>query len=284
MASARERDVAECFAKRYEAVQPEVAGDIEIEVLGGDLGANGYTTITQADRLAQEVALGPGARLLDLGAGRGWPGLYLAATTGCQVVLVDVPLAGLEAAMQRAEREGLSRRAVAVVASARSLPFSPTSFDSIVHTDVMCCVRPKVTILRACLRLLRPGGRTAFYTIQSARGLSDSKRRRASRDGPTFVVSTRSNYEMLEAAGFTDVREADCTEEFATVQRKWIEQRDRHHAEMAAALGEAAFEERQSGGRAQLRAIEDGILLRSLLTARRPGEARSVDAAGQSAR
>jgi hypothetical protein len=89
---------------------------------------------------------------------------------------------------------------------------------------------------------------------------------------------------MLEAAGFTDVREADCTEEFATVQRKWIEQRDRYHAEMAAALGEAAFEERQSGGRAQLRAIEDGILLRSLLTARRPGEARSVDAAGQSAR
>ena len=55
-------------------------------------GANGYTTAAQANLLAQRLDLGPGKRLLDVGSGRGWPGLYLAASTGCTVVLTDLLL------------------------------------------------------------------------------------------------------------------------------------------------------------------------------------------------
>lgn len=267
-----ERDVAECFAERYEEERPAAAGVIEHAVLGGDWGANGYTTGAQADLLAQEVALGPGVRLLDVGAGRGWPGIYLAVTSACEVVLVDVPIAALESGLRRARREQPSPRVAAVVASARHLPFVRGTFDAIVHTDVMCCVRPKVTVLRECFRLLRPGGRSAFYTIHIASLLNDSQRRRASKVGPAFVSSSRPYREMLEALGFTDVREVDCTEAFAKVARAWIEQCDLHHAELGAAIGESALEERQADERAQLRAIEDGLLLRSLFTARRPGE------------
>jgi cyclopropane fatty-acyl-phospholipid synthase-like methyltransferase len=109
-----------------------------LAVIGGDWGANGYTTVAQADLLARELGLRPGVRLLDLGAGRGWPGLHLAATTGCQVVLADVPIEGLLAAAARARREKLAARAAPVAASARGLPFSPAAFDAIVHTDVLC--------------------------------------------------------------------------------------------------------------------------------------------------
>jgi hypothetical protein len=44
--------------------------------------------------LARELHLSAADRLLDLGSGRGWPGLYLAARTGCAVVLTDLPLEG----------------------------------------------------------------------------------------------------------------------------------------------------------------------------------------------
>jgi hypothetical protein len=69
------------FQERYSNRPSPVARQIEQRVIGGDWGANGYTTMTQADTLAHELHLSAGDRLLDLGTGRGWPGLYLAART-----------------------------------------------------------------------------------------------------------------------------------------------------------------------------------------------------------
>jgi hypothetical protein len=125
-------------------------------------------------------------------------------------------------------------------------------------------------VLRACQRILRPGGRTAFYTIRPAAGLTAAQRRRASRDGPIAVATTRPHRDLLEAAGYTQVIETDSTAEFASVTRAWIQHTDANHDDLAALLGEVRVEERQADHRAQLRAIEDGILARSLFTARRP--------------
>ena len=106
-----EHETRERFAGRYRVAPAEVFRRIELAVIGGDWGANGYTTMAQADTLARELGLRPGVRLLDLGAGRGWPGLYLAAGTGCQVVLADVPIEGLRS-MRYSHR--LFRRALLV--------------------------------------------------------------------------------------------------------------------------------------------------------------------------
>jgi hypothetical protein len=62
----------------------------------------------------------------------------LAATTGCRVVLADVPIEGLLTGVARARRERLADRAVAVASSARHLPFRSAAFDAVVHTDVLC--------------------------------------------------------------------------------------------------------------------------------------------------
>jgi methylase of polypeptide subunit release factors len=133
-----ERDTRQLFAARYGEDRTGVVGQIEQAVIGGDWGANGYTTMRQADHLGAALRLGPGVRLLDLGAGRGWPGLYLAVRTDCQVVLTDVPFEGLRLAMARADTEKATERAVAVVSSARALPFRAGTFDAVVHTDVLC--------------------------------------------------------------------------------------------------------------------------------------------------
>jgi len=126
------------FQERYRNTPSPAACQIEQRVIGGDWGANGFTTMAQADTLAHELHLSAGDRLLDLGTGRGWLGLYLAARTGCRVVLTDLPLEGLRVAANRAAAEGLAARIGVVAAAASGLPFRASSFDAVIHTDVLC--------------------------------------------------------------------------------------------------------------------------------------------------
>ena len=132
-----EREKKALFAERYAIGQPEVLGTIERAVIGTDWGANGYTTVQQADEIAERLELDASKRLLDVGTGQGWPGLYLAKKTGCEVVVTDLPIEGLRTAVDRANREK-TQTLGAVVCSARRLPFGDRSFDALCHTDVLC--------------------------------------------------------------------------------------------------------------------------------------------------
>ena len=125
-------------------------------------------------------------------------------------------------------------------------------------------------MLRASRLLLRPGGRTAFFTIHPAPGLTPRQRHRAHRDGPVAVASHLSGRQLLERAGFVEIEETDYTDEFATVAGAWIEQCDRHRDALAEVLGSDELEQRQNERRVQLRAVQDGLLRRSLLVAARP--------------
>jgi SAM-dependent methyltransferase len=137
MGSKDERAARQEFRDRYAIGRADVLDAIERHVIGEAWGANGFTTRDQADDLAARLGLSPDSHLLDLGAGRGWPGLYLAKRSGCEVVLTDLPAEGLALARSRAEQERL-RLVGVVVSSARDLPFRPECFDAIVHTDVLC--------------------------------------------------------------------------------------------------------------------------------------------------
>lgn len=138
MVTRAEREAGERFAQRYRESRVEAVHAIERAVIGGDWGANGYTTVAQAERLGSLLELGPGVVVLDVGAGRGWPGLYLAATTGCSVVSADVPIDGLRLARARAAAAGVANRTWTVNASARTLPFRAAGVDAVIHTDVLC--------------------------------------------------------------------------------------------------------------------------------------------------
>lgn len=126
------------FQEGYAVPPSDLRASIELEAIGASWGANGYTTVDQADELGRRLNLGPGRVLLDVGTGRGWPGLYLAAHTGCSLVGTDLPVEALDIALRRARAEGIDDRVSFVVASANDLPFRRSSFDAVVHTDVLC--------------------------------------------------------------------------------------------------------------------------------------------------
>ena len=133
----RNKDTISRIHERYSQPVTDAALAVELEVIGANVGANGYTTVKQADELLGALQLRPGTRLLDVGAGRGWPGIYLAEKSGCDVVLADIPAPALAAALKRADRAAMSGHAWPVRANAQHSPFRGRSFDAVVHTDTL---------------------------------------------------------------------------------------------------------------------------------------------------
>jgi hypothetical protein len=84
------------------------------------------------------------------------------------------------------------------------------------------------------------------------------------------VASPISSAELLTRAGFVEIEELDCTSEFATTARAWIEQSDRHYDALCELVGADEVDQRQTERRLLLRAVEDGLLRRALLVATRP--------------
>ena len=84
------------------------------------------------------------------------------------------------------------------------------------------------------------------------------------------MASIDTPVELLRRAGFIDVTEIDGTEEFRAVANEWIDQWDEHRDALTAVYGEPEFDSRQHDRRLQLRAVEDGLLRRSLFLGSRP--------------
>jgi tRNA1(Val) A37 N6-methylase TrmN6 len=122
--SAAERAQNARYEARHAIAREPIMLGIERCVCGYDYGADSRTTQSEADRLARHLELDETKRLIDLGAGAGWPGLHLAKRCACATVLADLPLAGIRIATDRIHTDGMQDRVVAVEADAAKPPFA----------------------------------------------------------------------------------------------------------------------------------------------------------------
>ncbi len=124
------------FSDKFRHVAHPAMVRAERAVIGADYGALSYTTVALADELARCLDLRPGSTLLDIGSGSGWPGNYLAASTGCSAILTDPTFEGMAVAAERSRRDRLDT--AAVVAAGTSLPFRENRFDGATSSDAFC--------------------------------------------------------------------------------------------------------------------------------------------------
>jgi SAM-dependent methyltransferase len=255
------QDCCQLFAESFEISMLPAMRSVEREVLGCDYGATSWTTRGQARKLANALALGPGVRLLDIGAGTGWPGLFLASERGCDVTLLDLPASALAVARQRAQADGVERQVRAIAGSGDALPLAENSFDVISHSDVLCCLPEKEAVLAECRRVATPGARMFFYVIEVTPGLSDQAKARAVEAGPPFVDAPGDYPQLLARSGWKVMVRDDVTAEYRDSLAKLVRAFDADR-ELGAALGEDYLLESRVQRMAQIAAIDDGLLLR----------------------
>ncbi len=124
------------FNRRYQLLTDPVLLRAEAHAVGGNYGASSYTTSAEARLMSQALDLDPSKVLLELGAGSGWPGLYMAGISGCTVVQTDMAVEGLKVAKSRISSDELGGHVVAT--GAERLPFSSHVFDAVTSSDVFC--------------------------------------------------------------------------------------------------------------------------------------------------
>jgi predicted RNA methylase len=107
-----DRDWAEVFTREFEQPESAVQARVWAEVLGDEypveLAPYSYTTRSELDLIADAVAVSGEDVLVDIGCGRGGPGLWVTARTGARYIGVDIAESALEAVRQRAGRLGLT--------------------------------------------------------------------------------------------------------------------------------------------------------------------------------
>ena len=154
--------------------------DLERSVCGCAYGSHSLDNAPGSGPHRRVARTRPAAKLLDVGAGTGWPGLFLAQLTGCDVVVVDLPLGGLRLALERAAAEACPSDAKSSQRTVLHCPSRTTSFDALSHSDVLCCTPDKLGVLRSCRRIARDGARMVVHGHR-ARTLI-GRRRAADRD------------------------------------------------------------------------------------------------------
>lgn len=113
--------------------------------------------------LARRVGITSGDRVLDAGSGLGGPSRFLAETFACRVVGVDLAPAYVAIARLLAEKAGLGDKVAYEVGSITALPYADASFDLVWTQHVVMNIPERDSLYREIRRVLKRGGRFAFY-------------------------------------------------------------------------------------------------------------------------
>lgn len=124
----------------------------------------GFVTLSDLSRFAREVGVGPGKVLLDLGCGRGGPGLWVARERKCRLLGLDIVDEAVQQAAARSADFGLIGQAEFKQGSFTDTGLAAASADAAMSVDALWMVHNKVAALKEVSRVLKPGSRFVFTT------------------------------------------------------------------------------------------------------------------------
>ncbi len=262
--SREEQELSEHFADEYRRAQTPVMLDLERAVCGCDYGGTSWTTRDEAERMGRLLELGEGRNFLEIGAGSGWPALFLAGETGCDATLVDVPYDALRIAADRVARETPDGEISLVVADGATLPFKADLFDAVSHSDVLCCLARKRDVLDECKRVIRRDGKMVFSVISIAPGLSCADHGRAVDSGPPYVEADCEYPELLDKTGWKIIEQIDVSAAYEETGRRHLRELEARADEMSKLLGQSEFAEMLARRRRNVGSVAERFVRRDL--------------------
>jgi SAM-dependent methyltransferase len=125
------------FEDPTSAVEARIWTEAYGEEYPAELEPYSFTTRSELRRVAEELALSRDDLLIDVGCGRGGPGLWVASTAGASVLGVDISLTALEAARQRAVALGVGDSAAYSEGSFDAIPADNASARGVMSIDAL---------------------------------------------------------------------------------------------------------------------------------------------------
>lgn len=124
--------------------------------------------LAATEQLAQIAGIERGSAILDAGSGLGGPSRYLADTYGCRVIGVDLSPSFVAVAQLLAQRTGLNALVSYQIGDLLALPFPDSCFDVVWTQHVVMNIPDRERVYREFRRMLRLGGKLAFYDVLAA--------------------------------------------------------------------------------------------------------------------
>lgn len=175
--------------------------------------------LTVTEELARRADPAPGARVLDAGSGLGGPSRHLAQHWQAEVTGIDLSPAYVAVAQLLARRTGLDGRVRYLEGSITELPFEDGHFDLVWTQHVVMNVADRAALYREFRRVLRPGGRLAFFDPAAADGAPDLHLPVpwASVAGSSHLLTLAQTQQALAGAGFDAIAIDDVSERVAAM-------------------------------------------------------------------
>ena len=122
-------------------------------------------------------------------------------------------------------------------------------------------------MLRACKRVLVPGGRLVFDVVSVPDSIIDHDDA-VDKDRYGFVAADAPYVALLEDAGFTDIGFTDTTVKYLEVASRWLDAARDLEADLRDAMGDDVYDEKLASREASFEMAEAGEIGRTLFQAK----------------
>lgn len=159
-------DWAQVFDRSFTEQSRSTRQRVWREVYGHDYAEHAepysYVSRTELEQFAEHLRIGPSDTFVDLGCGRGGPGLLVALRTGARLIGLDISAVALADAEQRAEKFGLGSRAEFRKGGFAATGLGDGCVQAVMSVDALTFAPDKQQALTEMARILAPGGRLVF--------------------------------------------------------------------------------------------------------------------------
>lgn len=149
------------FNTIYKGERSQSFRDIFKEVYGNDylegLNDENFISMTDLQKIAKNLNIGPGETFIDVGCGRGAPGMWIARELGANYLGFDLSEKAVEKASKRVMEFGLENNAKFQAGDICATDFPDNYFHGAISIDILGFVIDKRAAVKEVARILRKG-------------------------------------------------------------------------------------------------------------------------------